>query len=93
MIGGYEADSDEVDTIVARLLDDEDLADPTLMYIQATKQMVLHTAVADRLGALRAEAVRRLCEDDDGMSYQATADHLGLSKPRVQQLVAATRTA
>lgn len=86
VIGGYEAEPQEVEALLDGLLDEHDLADPTLMYIEASKQMVLYTAVAERLGLLRAEAVQRLC--NTGLSYQQVADHLGLSKPRVQQLVA-----
>lgn len=82
---GYEADPDEVEALVNGLLDEEDLSDPTLMYVRATKQQVLHAAVAERLGQLRSEAVSRLSAD---MSYRSIASHLGLSLARVQQLLA-----
>ena len=83
-IDGYAADPDEVKAIVNEAVDLEDLADPTLLYIRGSQIRALHTAVAAEGGRLCREAVQRL--QADGMSLQAIADHLGISKPRAQQL-------
>lgn len=89
IIDGYEPDPRDVKAILDGLFDTDDLADPTLMYIQATKMQALHTAVVDQLGQLRAAAVQQLC--NTGLSYQQAADHIGLTKPRVQQLLMRAR--
>lgn len=88
VIDGYEADPVEVQAILDEAIDEEDLSDPTLLYVRATKLQVLYTAVVAELGKLRGQAAVRLNQD---MSYDAIGDHLGISKPRVQQLVNSTR--
>lgn len=82
---GYEADPDEVFAIVDLAIEMEDMADPTLLYIQASKRATLHEAAAVRMHDLRAEALQRLA--DDGMTVRAIAGHVGLSGTRVQQLL------
>ena len=84
-IDGYEADPAEVRALIDQQVDVEDLADPTLLYVRATQLHVLHTAIANELAQLRAEAAGRL--HADGMSYARIAAHLGMSRGRAQQLV------
>jgi len=82
---GYEADPREVAALVEREVDAEDRSDPTMLYVRASALHAHHTAVAREMTKLRAQAVLRLSQQ--GMSYEAIAAHLKISKPRVQQLV------
>jgi len=94
IINGYEAEPAEVTAIIASLVDEEDRTDPTILYMRATKLLATYTDVLAELKLLRAQAVAAIAADTQ--SYARTAEHLGLSKPRVQQLVAdanATATA
>ena len=85
-IDGYESESDEVRALVEQQLDVEDLADPTLLYVRATKLHAMFTAAALECTRLRAEAAAQLSAD--GMSYAAIAAHLGgMTRGRAQQLV------
>jgi hypothetical protein len=87
VINGYEADPDEVEAIVAALVDQEDYDDPARLYARATSLLATYADVIGKIGQLRAEAVARIAADT--ASYAKTAEQLGLSKPRVQQLVKA----
>lgn len=89
VIDGYEAEPEEVAAIIAAEIDDEDRADPTLLYLRATKLQVLLTAVCRELGKVRGQAAVQLNAD---MSYDEIAEHLGISKGRVQQLVTGARS-
>lgn len=81
----YEADSAEVAAILDADIDDEDRADPTLLYIRATQLRARYDAVCAELETVRAQAVQQMSAD--GMSYRQIAAHVGLSVPRVQQMV------
>jgi hypothetical protein len=84
-IDGYEAEPEETRQLLDELIDVEDLADPTLLYVRVTKLLAHYQHVVSELASLRAEAVGRL--HTDGMSYARISEHLGLSRARVQQLV------
>ena len=89
---GYAAESEEVRALVEQQIDVEDLADPTLLYVRATKLHATFTAAAAECTRLRAEAAARL--HTDGMSYARIAAHLGgMSRGRAQQLVEQGRRA
>jgi DNA-directed RNA polymerase specialized sigma24 family protein len=92
-IDGYEADPDEVAAILAAELDDEDRADPTLLYVRATALSARHTQLLAELSKLRAQAVARIYRDSPGASYADVGAKLGISRGRVQQFVEAERRA
>ena len=85
----YDADSDEVASILAADLDDEDRADPTLLYVRATQLSARYTEVLAELAKLRAQAVARIYHDSPSDSYADVGAKLGISPGRVQQFVEA----
>ena len=85
-IDGYAPDPEETAAILAEEIDVEDLADPTLLYVRASQLQARYAALAAEATRLRREAIQRLHDGGKGMSLQAIADHLGISKPRAQQL-------
>lgn len=84
-IDGYEADPNEADAVLDSFLDEEDRRDPTLLYLRATRLEALFREVLRRVAAERAKAVARL--HTDMRSLARVAEHLGVSRPRAQQLV------
>lgn len=82
---GYEAEPTEVKALLDGLLDEEAWGnDPTTWYIELAKVRALLDAASLECTRRASAAVAELNQD---MSYDQIAAHLGLSKPRVQQLV------
>jgi hypothetical protein len=83
---GWEAEGVDVEAFVADLVAEPDAA---IRYARASAASVLHQAVVERLGAIRAGAIASM--HDDGASYASIATNTGLTRARVQQLVERTR--
>lgn len=87
---GYEADPTEVRALLDSLLDEEAWGgDPTTRYVDLVKVRALLDAASEECTRRAAKAVAELHKD---LSYDGIAAHLGLSKPRVQQLMALAKT-